>query len=365
MSEAIESVQTETVGLPEQIHQLANSLGEKVRKSLKQIDDINTQSRVLSLNARIHPASAGEAGRSFEVVATEMGELSDTTKRVAVQLSSKLGGDIQELQSISERLASDVRGTRLADLALTNIDLIDRNLYERSCDVRWWATDSSVVNALTSSTDARREYACKRLGVILNAYTVYFDLVVANMNGDVIANGRPDRYKSIGMNVSKQRWFKSALQTQSGDEFGFEIVHASPLVNGEYVLAYSAAVRQGGESSGAPIGVLGILFNWKGLAQTVVDNTPLTADEKQISRVCILAEDGTILADTQGVPLSGMLHFPEHERIWGTDKSFEETYDESGRHVILAHAKAPGFETYCTGWHSVIVQQVGDGHSPK
>ena len=30
---------------------------------------------------------------------------------------------------------------------LTNIDLIDRNLYERSCDVRWWATDSSVVDA--------------------------------------------------------------------------------------------------------------------------------------------------------------------------------------------------------------------------
>ncbi len=194
MSEAIETAQTETVGLPEQIHQLANSLGEKVRKSLKQIDDINTQSRLLSLNAKIEAARAGEAGRSFEVVATEMGELSDTTKRVAVQLSSKLGGDIQELQSISERLASDVRGTRLADLALTNIDLIDRNLYERSCDVRWWATDSSVVNVLTAPTEARRDYACKRLGVILNAYTVYFDLVVANMNGDVIATGRPDRY---------------------------------------------------------------------------------------------------------------------------------------------------------------------------
>ena len=26
--------------------------------------------------------------------------------------------------------------------------MIDRNLYERTCDVRWWATDGDMVNAL-------------------------------------------------------------------------------------------------------------------------------------------------------------------------------------------------------------------------
>jgi hypothetical protein len=277
---------------------------------------------------------------------------------VAVQLSSKLGGDISELQSISKRLSTDVRGTRLADLALTNIDLIDRNLYERSCDVRWWATDSSVVDLLSAPTPDRVEYACKRLGVILNAYTVYFDLVVCSLSGEVMANGRPERYKSIGMNVSKQRWFKSALETRSGDEFGFEIVHASPLVNGEYILAYSCAVRRGGESSGAPIGVLGILFNWRGLAQTVVDRTPLTVEERSHSRVAILSEEGMVLADSQGPPLSGILSFQDREKVWDNDKCFQESEDEAGRKILVAHAKAPGFETYSTLWHSVILQQV-------
>lgn len=345
-----------SLGLPEQIQSLADSLSVSVRTSLKQIDDINTQSSLLSLNAKIEAARAGVAGRSFAVVATEMGELSDTTKRVAVQLSSKLGGDISELQSISKRLASDVRGTRLADLALTNIDLIDRNLYERSCDVRWWATDSSVVDLLGSPTPERVDYACRRLGVILNAYTVYFDLVACSLSGEVIANGRPDRYKSIGMNVSKQRWFKAALDTRSGDEFGFEIAHASPLVNGEYILAYSCAVRQGGEASGTPIGVLGILFNWRGLAQTVVDRTPLTDEERTQSRVAILSEEGMVLADSQGPPLSGVLQFESRDKVWDSPKCFLESEDDTGRHVLVAHAKAPGFETYSTNWHSVILQ---------
>ena len=37
------------------------------------------------------------------------------------------------------------RGERMVDLALNAVELIDRNLYERTCDVRWWATDSAVV----------------------------------------------------------------------------------------------------------------------------------------------------------------------------------------------------------------------------
>ena len=54
---------------------------------------------------------------------------------------------LKKINDFSSILSNQVRGTRLSDLALNNIDLIDRNLYERSCDVRWWATDSSIWHA--------------------------------------------------------------------------------------------------------------------------------------------------------------------------------------------------------------------------
>ncbi len=68
-----------------------------------------------------------------------------------------------------------------------NIDLIDRCLYERTCDVRWWATDSAVVDALAHATPHSYEYATRRLGVILKAYTVYLDLVLADHTGIIMA----------------------------------------------------------------------------------------------------------------------------------------------------------------------------------
>ena len=59
------------------------------------------------------------------------------------------------------------RGERMMDLSLNAIELIDRNLYERTCDVRWWATDSAVVDCAASPAPAAVTYASERLGVIL------------------------------------------------------------------------------------------------------------------------------------------------------------------------------------------------------
>ena len=78
-----------------------------------------------------------------------MQALGAKTSSIADELANATSRSIDDLLDL---IGSSVRGTRLSDLALTNIDLIDRNLYERTCDVRWWATDSSLVEALENPT---------------------------------------------------------------------------------------------------------------------------------------------------------------------------------------------------------------------
>ncbi|MEI9889879.1 MAG: hypothetical protein WDN45_03890 [Caulobacteraceae bacterium] len=92
-----------------------------------------------------------------------------------------------------------MRGQRLIDLSLNAIEIIDRNLYERTCDVRWWATDAAVVDCLQDPTADKARHASKRLKVILDAYTVYLDLWICDPAGRVVATGRPDRYpRAVG-----------------------------------------------------------------------------------------------------------------------------------------------------------------------
>src|SRR5687768_2319638 len=190
---------TAITATPERISELTATLLARIRGSIKEISEINLQARVLSINAQIEAARAGESGRAFAIVAQEMATFSDRTQRAAAKLEEESEGLVLELAEISRQLATDVRGTRLCDLALTNIDLIDRNLYERTCDCRWWATDGAIVAALETRDEASVKLAAHRMGVILNAYTVYYDIVLAGLDGVIIANGRPAVYSSGGL----------------------------------------------------------------------------------------------------------------------------------------------------------------------
>jgi hypothetical protein len=340
---------------PERISQLSTKLARCISSSGDEIDQINLQTRLLSFNAQIEAARAGSAGVSFAVVGQEMVSLSHRTAEAAARLRTESQQLVGQLTGISRRLSTDVRGTRLADLALTNIDLIDRNLYERSCDCRWWATDSAVVDALAQPSDAASQHASARLAVILKAYTVYFDIVLADRSGRIIANGRPEQYKSAGTRQADAPWFRHALATASGDEFGFQTAHHSPLAGGERVLVYSCKVCRGGNAGAEVLGVLGVVFRWDALADTIVRNTPVDEADRAATRACIVGADGTLLADSAGQALKQTLTLPDQAQLFALKKGFRHI-ELNGRPTLLGVARSPGFETYATGWHSIVLQ---------
>ena len=107
------------------IAKFVGDLAEMLTAAIDEINEINANTRMLALNARIEAARAGEAGAAFSVVAGEVQSLSEKTSGVANELATKTRDSIDELTQI---IGTSVRGTRLSDIALTNIDLIDRNL---------------------------------------------------------------------------------------------------------------------------------------------------------------------------------------------------------------------------------------------
>lgn len=338
------------------VAQASATLLSRLRSSLQRIDEINRTTQVISMNARIESARIGAAGRGFAVIAQEMDGLSRRVAEATREIDRLADSSSAEMRQTLARLEDDVRRTRLCELALGNIDLIDRNLYERSCDVRWWATDAAVVAAARGGRgEAELAHASRRMGQILDSYTVYFDLVLAGGDGRILANGRPRQHASTGMDVRGEAWFESAVRTGSGEEFGFQGVHVSALADGERVLVYSCTVREGGRIDGRLLGVLGIVFRWDALAQTIVQRTPLSEQEWGRSRVCIVDDAGRVLADSAGRMLHETLDFPGREALLRQPLG-AQLIDLGGRPHCIAHAASPGYETYRTGWHSLIVQ---------
>ena len=128
------------------IARLTAEVNQVACEKTKSIQKITNQMKMLALNALIESSRAGAQGAGFAVVAQEVRNVGQQVETIARELESQLTNRTGNLMTSIAQMADRSRGERMVDLSLNAIELMDRNLYERTCDVRWWATDSAVVD---------------------------------------------------------------------------------------------------------------------------------------------------------------------------------------------------------------------------
>jgi len=330
------------------ILRLAYEVSRVTEEKVDRIDRVMKQTGMLAINARLEAARAGEAGRAFSVVAQELGALASSISGIGAELRSAIAANISSLQNAGTQMLVDFKGTRHTDLARSAVEIIDRNLYERSCDVRWWATDSSVIEVLEEPSEKNVEHATERLATILRSYTVYLDLWVADRDGRVVATGRPDRYPhAIGINVGQTEWFRAAMSTATGDDFRVCDISTNVTLGGAQVATYSTAVRSGGATRGSAIGALGIFFDWAPQAAAILDGIGLSPAEREASRLMLLDSSHRVIAASDG---KGICTETYPLRRDGLESGY---YGDGAK--LVAFAETPGYETYRgLGWLGCI-----------
>lgn len=329
------------------IERLTAEVNQVACEKTRSIQKITNQMKMLALNALIESSRAGAQGAGFAVVAQEVRNVGQQVETIARELESQLTNRTGNLMSSISRMSERSRGERMVDLSLNAIELIDRNLYERTCDVRWWATDSAVADCAAAPDQAAVAHVSERLAVILGAYTVYLDLWLCDLDGNVIANGRADHFNVVGQNVSSTNWFRAARALRGGDEYVAGNVECQPLLGNAQVATYCASVREGGKASGRPTGVLAIHFDWESQARAIVQGVRVGAADK--ARVLLVDSTFRVIAASDG---RGLLTERIPLALEGRRCGFYQ--DRSGG-MVAFHA-TPGYETYKgLGWYGVIM----------
>lgn len=335
-----------------QIHQLIDSLEREVQDFGASNENIAFQTTLLSLNASIEAARAGEIGRGFAVVAQEVKVLANQATVNSRRFRDVVLKRISESKRAAEAIIKDSEGPRLTDMAQTLVQLIVRNLYERTCDCRWWATDDAMWQALQQPGRETLSRASERLGVINRFYTVYLNLVLADATGKIIAVSNPRGFpRVLGSMVDRTRWFQGAMQSRSGDDYVVDDISQSETHDNKPVAIYSAAVRENGQIDGKPIGVLGVIFDWDKQGKSIVADEPsLSREEWQRSR-CMLLD-----SKLRAIAVSDDFGLYQHFDLRHQNKARGYYYLPNGD--LVAFARTIGYETYDgLGWYGVIVQQ--------
>lgn len=91
---------------------IINDTSLKIRDIITTIEDIASQTNLLSLNASIEAARAGEAGKGFAVVADQIGKLAEDSAHSAVDTKGLITQCMEEIQHGNEIMERTVDGIK-------------------------------------------------------------------------------------------------------------------------------------------------------------------------------------------------------------------------------------------------------------
>ncbi|PHS58041.1 MAG: hypothetical protein COB03_05010 [Alteromonas sp.] len=207
-----------------------------------------------------------------------------------------------------DNLQSTVISARLGDVrfcASLAVDIMDRNLYERANDCRWWALTTVFRQYLqlpTVGPDAQQEIS-NILGYINDLYTVYTNLYVYDKNGIIVAVSNKDHASVIGDKVDTQSGAIDALSCTDSQKYSVSKFVPSAQYDNKHTYIYNASITSLEQNN--VVGGMGIVFDSGPQFTEMLDDSLPKDESGHTVTGCFgmfCQRDGMIISATEGSP---------------------------------------------------------------
>jgi hypothetical protein len=121
---------------------------------------------------------------------------------------------------------------------------MDRNLYERANDCRWWALTSYFKEALDdyNSLVEKKDEITNILSYINGLYTVYTNILIFDKNGKVIAVSNKNSEYLVGK-ILTQEWVEKCLMLRDTSKYNVSKFEKTTLYDNQSTYIYCSAIR--------------------------------------------------------------------------------------------------------------------------
>jgi len=247
-------------------------------------------------------------------------------------------------------LDSNLEDTRLATRLL--VDLLDRNLYERANDCRWWALTPQL-RALLASPEpsaAAMNESSQILHYINQLYTVYTGLFVYDREGRIRASSLDSKGAPPWSTDGDAPHIGAAtLQRvlQLGDEQAYHVESFGPcaLYGGKPTYVYHAAVRSP-DNEQAVVGGIAIVFDATPELEAMLRGG---LGDRNDAEAYFIDRQGRILAGTSSHLGTGdLLPIPADCLTLPAGASNARIVEHDGSYAIMGSSASSGYREFKT-----------------
>jgi len=167
-------------------------------------------------------------------------------------------------QNSVANLFSTVITTSLVDSSFQAslcVDIMDRNLYERANDCRWWALNSTFRRILAKDEidDPEIQEITDILTTIQSLYTVYSTLFIFDESGTILAVSNPDCSTDIGKSLD-DAYIHDILNNSNPEKYVVSPFETADLYDNRHTYIYGASITDINKSN-RTVGGIGIVFD--------------------------------------------------------------------------------------------------------
>lgn len=265
-------------------------------------------------------------------------------------------------QSISDLyrtvLASGMRDGEFVSRLL--VDLLDRNLYERSDDCRWWALTPELRQILAQDLRSAADLGKLRaiLGYINSLYTVYTRIFVYDHQGRILVSNRRD---GAADELEGERLDEATLdrvrQLRNEQQYCVTPFVASAHYAGQPTWVYHAAVRAPDDASRI-VGGIGIVFD---SAPELTAMLRAAVGNIEKASACFIDRQGRVLASTDPTHTPGsVLEIEAALLALPRGSSASRVLVHEGQYAILGCTASFGYREFkvSDGYHDDVIALV-------
>jgi chemotaxis signal transduction protein len=287
-------------------------------------------------------ALAREGGNNSTFSKTLLREIGHTGMRTRDVFSGAIGN---MNQTVVSSILRDCRAK--ASLA---IDIMDRNLYERANDCRWWALTTAFRHALAAGDvdAAAQSNITSILETINGLYTVYTNLVVFDAKGCIVAASNANYRDRAGQPLAAN-WVRDTLGLGSTESYCVSAFEPSDLYEDRHTYVYCAAIRSPGKNSRG-VGGIAIVFDAEPQFRAMLTES-LPRDErgapKQGAFGVFVDAAGVVLASSQPeTPIGKKLPFVAADTRRIGQGSWERVLAHEGVLYAVGACRSSGYREY-------------------